>query len=102
MTRYFYYLAIWMAAVLATGYPAQAGQCADRQIVVQRLAAVYGETLQAVDTGQSGLIVEVFAAKYTGSWTIIATGQAGQTCLIAAGQGFDWHQPWIAATRVAV
>lgn len=100
MIRYIYYLSLWVLAVLVTGYPAQAGQCAERATVMQRLAAVYGETRQLVATGPAGSIVEVFVAGQTGSWTITATRPGGPTCLVAAGHAFAWRQSWMATLRV--
>ena len=63
--------------------------CAERDQVVNRLAEGYGETRQSIGLGANNSIVEVFASKETGSWTITATSPAGVTCLVATGQAFE-------------
>ena len=63
--------------------------CAPRDAVVERLAEGYGETRQSVGLGRDNSMVEVFASRKSGSWTITVTSPAGLTCLIASGQSFE-------------
>ena len=75
---------------IAVGAPvlAQQGNCAPREIVVQRLAEGYGETRRSIGLGANNAVVEVFASE-TGSWTITVTFPNGSTCLVASGQAFE-------------
>ncbi|MCP9480578.1 hypothetical protein NNA36_01255 [Shimia sp. CNT1-13L.2] len=67
---------------------AQQGNCAPRDVVLERLNDSYGETRQAIGLGANNAIVEVFAAE-TGSWTITVTFPNGATCLVASGQAYE-------------
>lgn len=77
--------------VLISGcHPALAQQnCAPREMVVDRLASVYGETRQSMGLGANNAVVEVFASDSSGSWTITVTSANGVTCLVASGQHFE-------------
>ena len=67
----------------------QPRNCAPRDVVLDRLAQSYGETRQSIGLGSRGTLIEVFASRETGSWTITATQPDGTTCLIASGQSFE-------------
>jgi hypothetical protein len=99
MMRSLAYLIVICGIVLAAGTAARAAECAPYNQIVARLAAVYGETSRAVTQDARKGRIEVFIAPLGGSWTLAATDASGQTCLIAAGQGFGWqaHLPhgWI-------
>lgn len=77
-----------LVAVCVAG-PASAQNCAPRNIVVERLAAKYGESRQSMGLGANNAVVEVFASPDTGTWTITVTSVYGQTCLVASGQAFE-------------
>ena len=66
-----------------------ARNCAPRNMVVNRLAQSYGETRQAIGLAADSTVVELYAARDTGSWTITVTTPNGMTCLTASGQSFD-------------
>ena len=84
-------------AAVATGLllatPAAEAQdrtaCADRTLVIERLAERYGETLQSMGLHQNRNVLEVYASDETGTWTILVTSPDGRACLIAAGQAWD-------------
>lgn len=81
-----------MGVALATATPgtsAAASNCAPRDVVVDRLAARYGESRQSIGLGANNAMVEVFASPETGTWTIIVTTAQGLTCMIASGQAFE-------------
>lgn len=65
------------------------GNCAQRDAVIDRLANKYGETRQSMGLGANNAVVEVFASKESGSWTITVTMPTGVTCLVASGQAFE-------------
>lgn len=69
---------------------AQGGNCADHAAVVARLGEFYGESRQSIGLGQDNSVVEVFASMDTGSWTITVTRPGGPTCLVAAGQAYQY------------
>ena len=62
--------------------------CAPRDVVLERLADRYGETLQAIGLGPGGVVVEVMAVG-GGTWTVIVTTPSGVTCLIASGTNYE-------------
>lgn len=68
---------------------AQGANCAPHALVVERLAAHYGETRHSMGLGANNSVVEVFASVETGSWTITVTNANGVTCLVASGQAFE-------------
>ena len=43
----------------------------------------------AQDVADDGVLVTVFAAKATGTWTIALTEPSGLSCVVAAGTGFE-------------
>ena len=63
--------------------------CGPRDMVVERLAAGYGETRQSMGLGADSSVIEVFASPETGTWTITVTTPNGTTCLVASGQAFE-------------
>jgi phosphosulfolactate phosphohydrolase-like enzyme len=79
------------AAVLAITATTAAAQsnCAERVMVVERLAERYGEMRQAIGLGANNSVIEVFANLESGSWTITVTMPNGTTCLVASGQSFE-------------
>ena len=83
-------------ALIATSLPAVAGNCAKREMVVERLKSHYSESLaggglQASRTSQS--VVEVWASEKTGTFTVILTTPEGLACIVATGT--DWHQAYL-------
>lgn len=67
---------------------AQGQYCGARNAIVDELATSYGET--KVSGGISaGTLIEVFANRETGSWTILRTHPNGVACGVAAGE--DWR-----------
>jgi len=72
--------------------PAFAASCAQRDIVVQRLKAMYSEELtaggiQSTTTTQN--YVEVWSSRDTGTFTVILTTPYGLSCVVASGT--DWQ-----------
>lgn len=67
----------------------QTAQCAPRNDVVSRLNNAYGETRHSLGLGDNNSLMEIFASKDTGTWTITVTSAQGITCLVATGQSFD-------------
>ncbi len=82
-------LGVGLLAVTAAQTQAQTRNCGPRDVVVERLAQGYGESRQSIGLGANNSVVEVFASKSTGTWTITVTTAAGLTCLVASGQAFE-------------
>lgn len=90
MTRELFLLSFGFAALIAATNIANAqAPCADHATVVERLAAGYGETRQAIALAANNAVLEVFASMETGSWTITVTEPGGPTCLVASGHAFE-------------
>lgn len=72
--------------------PVQAANCANRDLVVERLQSNYDEAftaggLQISQTKQA--MVEVWASEQTGTFTVMLTSPEGVTCVLATGT--NWH-----------
>jgi len=80
---------IFALAVLLPFAANAAPQCAPRASVLAYLAEKYGETRQSIGLSANGAVLEMFANREAGSWTMTATGPAGETCLLASGDGFE-------------
>jgi len=87
------------ALLAATGpsFAQSSGACAMRHPVIERLAATYGETRQSIGLGANNQVVEVFASRETGTWTITVTNPNGLTCLVASGQAYEALEEKVAA-----
>jgi hypothetical protein len=92
MTNKLYLLSLGVGAmILATGHAfAQTPRnCGVRSEIVQRLAERYGESRQSIGLGSNNQVVEVFASRETGTWTITVTMPDGTMCLVASGQAYE-------------
>ncbi|PIB25682.1 hypothetical protein BFP76_00680 [Amylibacter kogurei] len=69
---------------------AEPTNCAARGKVVQSLNDQYGETRRSIGLGQNNGVVELFASDNTGTWTILVTLPNGMSCLMAAGDAFEF------------
>lgn len=85
------FVAALAATALTTGavHAQGAASCANRDLIVERLADRYGETRQSAGLNQNNGMVEIFASEETGTWTILVTMPTGTSCLLAAGR--DWQ-----------
>lgn len=92
MRRTFFLMSFGIGAMMlaANQSQAQSGNCADHAQVVERLAERYGESRQSIGLSSDDAVVEVFASMDTGSWTITVTRPGGPTCLVAAGQAYEY------------
>ena len=92
MRRTFFLMSFGIGAMMiaAQQTQAQTRNCADHAQVVERLAQAYGESRQSIGLGGDNAVVEVFASMDTGSWTITVTRPGGPTCLVAAGQAYQY------------
>lgn len=76
-------------AVFTAAWPASAqNTCNTHDNVVALLAGKYQEHIVALGVTNVGGLVEVFESKDGATWTITVTSPHGQTCLVAAGEGW--------------
>lgn len=80
-----------IAAILAPSISQAQANCAQRDVVVQRLSADYGEGFQGGGLQSGTRIFEVWHSDDDGTWTILMTRAAGTTCVMASGT--NWRQP---------
>jgi hypothetical protein len=81
------------AASAADARPAAASPaiCDRRDALVEYLAANHGERRAAAGIDGAGLLVEVFVGD-GGSWSILLTRPNGMSCMVAAGQGWEFFR----------
>jgi hypothetical protein len=62
-------------------------------MLAEELARFLDEEFEEVPMAQgvsdAGVLVTMFAAKATGTWTIAVTEPAGVSCIVAVGTGFE-------------
>ncbi len=63
--------------------------CAEHAQIVEGLATHYSESRVGFGLDNYGRVVEIFASKRQGSWTIVVTFPDGRACLVASGE--DWQ-----------
>lgn len=82
---------VWaVAAIVWTAFASSGlagGVCAPYDVVVERLAAAYGETPMLRGTTKSDYTIEVFSSQNFDTWTLTVRTDGGPTCLIASGRG---------------
>lgn len=76
-------------AVAQTQSSAERYLCDKRDSVVNELSGQFNERPVAVGLQGNGTLLEVFASKETGSWTVLITLPTGVTCMTLAGDGFE-------------
>lgn len=75
-----------LAAILALlTSPAMAANCAQRDVVIERLSTKYQETQTAGGLQSSKSIMEVWASEESGTFTVILTHPNGLSCIVASG-----------------
>lgn len=88
-----------VALTMALPTPSDAAlRCQDRETLLDRLRARYGETPRLLGLDSAGRVIEILASP-TGSWTLLVTpppargrGQAGNgqlSCPVGAGEALE-------------
>ena len=92
MHRNEFMISLAFGAMLLTAYEAsaQTRNCAPRDTVVERLADRYNESRQVLALNGANLVLEVFASEESGTWTITLTQHSGLTCIVAAGENYQY------------
>ncbi|MDZ4134549.1 MAG: hypothetical protein U1D06_03000 [Paracoccaceae bacterium] len=89
MTHKLFALSLGFAALILMAHAGNAAQCGPRGPILAQLAERFGETRRSVGLADNNMVIEVFASAKTQSWTITVTTPDGNTCLVAAGLGFE-------------
>lgn len=84
-------LAAVAAVVLFTGADRATSEgsiCAPRDDLVSQLGSQFNESQKAIGLLGQRAVMEVFTSDH-GSWTILTTDIDGNSCIVAAGEGWD-------------
>lgn len=77
---------LFLAAALGvTANQAIAGNCAQRDAVVDRLETKYAEQLVARGLQSRTAMMELFASAESGTFTVLITSPQGVSCIVGAG-----------------
>ncbi len=82
-------MGLGLMALAAQHVSAQPGNCAPRDVVVQKLTQKFSESRRGIGLIRQTAVMEIFASEDSGSWTILITRPDGISCLIAAGQDYQ-------------
>ncbi len=67
--------------------------CANRDVVVDKLAAKYGEAFAGGGLQNTQQIFEVWFSPEKGTWTILMTRADGMSCIMASGTNWRDETP---------
>ncbi|MGR3514697.1 MAG: hypothetical protein ACU0GG_18210 [Paracoccaceae bacterium] len=79
-----------LALSIPTTLQAQA-KCFDRDDLVEKLSAKYGEAFAGGGLQNQTSIVEVWFSPEQGTWTVLMTRADGKSCIMASGT--NWRDP---------
>ena len=83
-------LALALTVVLPMSFAAAAEKsCASRADVLGHLSHKFSEAPVAIGLANNGGVIEVLSSNRGETWTIIITMPDGETCMVAAGEGWD-------------
>jgi hypothetical protein len=72
--------------MVATGPPARAATCALRDVIVEKLATAFDETLAATGLQNETTMIEIWSSDKSGTFTILLTRPNGISCVVSAGE----------------
>lgn len=90
-------LTIAVTTVAAPAFAENAGRCADRTAITERLKTGYGEQYVGGGLRNEESIFEVWQSDEHGTWTILMTLPDGRSCVMAAGTNWRDTLPGQAA-----
>lgn len=79
----------WLAALAAAPAAGQQADCAARDSILDYLAQEFAERPVAMGLANNGGVIEVLSDAAGTTWTILLTRPDGQSCLVAAGEGWE-------------
>lgn len=83
-------LAILASAAGSQELVAQAQFCTAHEKMEQWLAVNSGQSRKAVAIDVGHQLVEIYASREDGTWTITVTAPEGRTCIIGEGTAFEF------------
>lgn len=63
--------------------------CHDAIEIAKQLNRKYDEAPVALGLQTNGNLLQVYASKGTGTWTVVSTTPAGMSCIVAAGKSWE-------------
>ena len=66
--------------------------CAEHDVALETLMDKFAEAPAAAGLSANGALLEVLTKPDGGTWTILMTEAGGQSCIIAAGEGWTWRK----------
>lgn len=78
-----------LPASLGSAEPQDYSNCGARTTVLDYLSAKYSEKPIAMGIAANGGLIEVLTSKEGSTFTIIVTMPEGETCMVAAGEGWE-------------
>lgn len=85
-------LAAGSAAVFAAPAAAQMGDCAPRDMILDKLQNAFAEKTVNVGVTAKGELLEILVAP-SGTWTVLISVPGGPTCVAAHGDGWRSLRP---------
>lgn len=79
-----------LAILSPTTLIAQTTNCAQRQLVIEKLEVGYGEAFAGGGLQNAQHIFEVWFSQEKGTWTILMTRADGVSCIMASGT--NWRE----------
>jgi hypothetical protein len=79
-------------SLCATSAHAQS-QCHPTPAIYEALVNAYGETRVMAGLQADGVLLEVWANRELGTWTMFFTLPNGQSCILTAGENFAEYRP---------
>lgn len=89
MERTLFALSLGLAALLLAPPARAQPSCAAHQTIADQLATRFGETRHSMGLAADATVMELYASRDTGTWTLTVTLPNGLTCLVAAGDHFE-------------
>lgn len=81
-------LSVLFSVLLTTTAYAQSS-CSPREQALDFLSETYGEARQSLSLDQNNNLLEMFANRDSGSWTILITTTDGIACILAYGFSYE-------------
>jgi hypothetical protein len=85
-------LSFGLGAMLLAGHRALAetpATCAPHDVVERQLQRRYGETRQMIALAGPQVLVELYASRQGGTWTLTVTSPDGTSCLAGSGDAYE-------------
>lgn len=79
---------IAIALPIGCAFAQSGGPCAPHEQVAKLLAQNHHELRQAIGLTGNGQLLEIFVSP-AGTWTAVISTPAGQSCITAAGEGWQ-------------